>query len=81
MTRQVYKCKARLNVHGGKQEYGVNYLEKYSTVVNWFSIRTLPTLAEINKWHSRQVDFVLAYPKYPILYDIYMELPKGFKAK
>ena len=72
VTGQVYKWKARLNVHGGKQEYGFNYLDNYSPVVNWFSIRTLLTMAAINKWHSRQVDFIQAYPQAPIKYDLYM---------
>jgi hypothetical protein len=40
-TRAVYKHKARLNIHGGKQKHGVNYWETYSPVVNWFSIRLL----------------------------------------
>jgi hypothetical protein len=35
-TRAVYKHKARLNIHGGKQKHGVNYWETYSPVVNWF---------------------------------------------
>ena len=66
VTSQVYKCKTRLNVHGGQQEYGVNYLEISSPVITWFSIRTLLTLADINKWHSRQVEFIQAYPQAPI---------------
>ena len=78
VTRQFYKWKARLNVHRGQQEYGVNYLETYLPVVPWFSIITLLTLAAINKWHSRQVYFVQAYPQAPIKYDLYMESPKGF---
>ena len=52
-TRQVYKWKARLNVHGGQKEYRVNYLEIYSPVANWFSIRTFITMASINKWSYR----------------------------
>ena len=70
-----------LNVHGDHQEYGVNYLETYATVVPWFSIRTLFTIAIINKWHSRQVDFIQAYPQAPIEYDLFMDLPKGFNTK
>ena len=78
VTIQVYKRKARLNINGGQQEYGVNYLETYLPVVNWFSIRTLLTMAAINKWHSRQVDFIQVYSQAPIKYDPYMELSKGF---
>ena len=32
IKRQVYKWKARLNIHGGKQEYIVNQLGTYSHV-------------------------------------------------
>ena len=38
-TGEVYKWKARLNIHGGKQEYGVNYWETYAPVVSWTTIR------------------------------------------
>ena len=50
-------------------------------MLNWFFIRTLMTMATINKWHSIQVDFIQAYPYAPIKYDIFMELLKGFKNK
>jgi hypothetical protein len=29
-TKEVYKWKARLNIHGGQQEYGMNYWETFS---------------------------------------------------
>jgi hypothetical protein len=38
MTNEVYKHKARLNVHGGQQEFGVNYWETYTPVVTWAAI-------------------------------------------
>ena len=50
-------------------------------MVNCFSIRTLVTMAAINNWNSRQVDFIQAYPQAPIGYDLYMGLSKGFKTK
>ena len=77
-TRQVYKWKARLNVHGGKQKFGINYFETYSPVVNWFSIRLMLVLSILNRWHTRQVDFIQAYPQADIEYDLYMELPKRY---
>ena len=80
-TQQVYKHKARLNVHGGKQVYGENYFETYAPVVTWFSIRLVLVLSIINKWYTKQVDFVLAYTQADIEFDMYMELPKGIETK
>jgi hypothetical protein len=80
-TQRVYKHKARLNVHGGKQEFGENYFETYAPVVTWFSIRLLLVLSILNNWHTRQVDFVLAYPQADIEFDMYMELPTGIETK
>ena len=37
-TNEITKYKARLNVHGGKQTYGINYYETYAPVVTWFAI-------------------------------------------
>ena len=33
ITRQPIKYKARLNIHGGKQEYGVNFYDTFSPVI------------------------------------------------
>ena len=38
-------------------------------------------MAAINKWHSRQLNFIQAYPQALIRYDLYMELLKGYKTK
>jgi hypothetical protein len=80
-TQKVNKYKARLNVHGGKQEYAINYFETYAPVVTWFSIRLLLVLSILNKWYTRQVDFILAYPQADIEFDMYMDLPKGIETK
>jgi hypothetical protein len=32
-------------------------------------------------WHSRQVDFVLAYPQAPVEVPLYMNFPKGYVFK
>ena len=79
LTNAITKWKARLNVHGGQQEKGVNYEETYSPVAMWTSIRTLLVLSILNKWHTRQVDFVLAFPQAPIEYELFMKLPLGIK--
>jgi hypothetical protein len=81
LTRKVYKWKARLNAHGGQQEHGVNFWETYSPVVNWFSIRLYLVISLLNNWHTRQIDFVLAFPQAKVECDIYMEIPPGFNLK
>jgi hypothetical protein len=78
-TNDVKKHKARLNLHGGKQIYGMNYFETYAPVVTWFAIRLIIIFGIIFHWALRQVDFVMAYPQAPIEEDIYMEIPQGIE--
>lgn len=77
-TQRITKWKARLNVHGGKQEKGVNYWETYAPVASWASIRMIMNLAALHGWKTRQLDFVLAFPQAPVETDLYMEVPAGF---
>jgi ribosomal protein L13E len=63
-TNEITKYKARLNVHGGKQTYGVNYFDTYAPVVTWFAIRqfvsssslqlysTGPSSRSTSSWHT-----------------------------
>jgi hypothetical protein len=71
--------KTRLNLHGGKQIYGMNYFETYAPVVTWFTIRLMIIFGIIFCWALHQVDFVMAYPQAPIKMDMYMELPQGIQ--
>ena len=36
------------------------------------------TLSALYGWHTKQLDFVLAYPQEPIGKPLYMKIPKGF---
>ena len=79
LSREVYKWKARLNVHGGKQTHGVDYLETYAAALNWSSIRFFLTQALIHGWHTRQLNFVLAYPQdADVECNLYLEIPQRF---
>jgi hypothetical protein len=69
--------KAQLNIHGGQQEYRVNYWDTFFSVVAWVSIRLVLILSILLLWHMQQIDFVLAYPQAPIETPLYMEVPKG----
>ena len=78
-TKEVKKYKARLNLHGKMQAYGMNYYETYVPVVTWFSIRLLIVIGILFGWALCQCDFVMAYPQASIECDLYMELPQGIQ--
>ena len=78
-TKEVHKWKARLNVHGGKQELGVNYWTTYAPVVGWSTIRLFLITMLLNGWESRQVDFVLAFPQADVECEMFMDIPQGFE--
>jgi hypothetical protein len=78
-TNEIKSHKARLNRHGEKQIYGMNYFETYTPVVTLFAIRLMIIYGIIFCWALCLVDFVMAYPQAPIKMDIYMELPQGIQ--
>jgi hypothetical protein len=45
--QEVYKWKARLNIHGGKQVYRVHYWQTYASVATWSSIQMIMNLAAL----------------------------------
>ena len=51
-TREVYKHKARLNMHGGQQIKVIHYDKTYSPVVQWASVRTALILTILQGWTS-----------------------------
>ncbi len=80
-TNAITKHKAGLNLHGRKQEFGVNCYETYATEITWFAMKLMIVFALVFSWCLRQVDFVLAYTQPPIEMDMYMELPDRIEPK
>ena len=78
-TREIKKYKARLNIDGSRIRYGVDYDDTYAPVAKWSTIRLILTLAAVHQWHTRQLDYVLAFPQAPVERELYMEVPKGFE--
>jgi Reverse transcriptase (RNA-dependent DNA polymerase)/GAG-pre-integrase domain len=72
-TQKVYKWKARLNIHGGKQVKGIDYWETYAPVASWPSIRLVMLLATLHGWATHQLDFVMTFPQAPVETDMYMQ--------
>ena len=77
LSGELDKHKDRLCAHGGMQQWGVNYWEKYAPVVNWISMRFLLILSEIAELESQAIDFVLAFLQADLDVPVYMELPTG----
>ena len=49
-TGKITKHKARLNLHGGKQEFGMTYYDTYAPVVTWFAIQLLIVFGILFSW-------------------------------
>ena len=81
MTNKIKGHKARLNIHGRKQVYGMNYYETYAPIVMCFAIQFMIILAIMQLWAMQQINFVQVYTQAPIKHDMYMELPQGFETK
>jgi hypothetical protein len=46
-------------------------------MVTWASVRMALILSIINRWETRQIDFVMAYPHTDMECDLYIKLPAG----
>jgi hypothetical protein len=73
------KHKARQCAHGRMQQWGTNYWETYSPVVNMVTVRLILLLARICKLESKAIDFVLTFPQAEFDVDIWMYLLLGFQ--
>ena len=78
-TREIKKYKARFNIDGSRMRYGVDYDDTYAPVAKWSTIRMILSLASVHDWHTRQLDYVLAFPQAPVERELYMEVPRGFE--
>jgi len=72
------KHKTRLCAHGGMQQWGTNYWETYSPVVNLVTVCLILLLAQIYKLDLKAIDFVLSFPQAELDVNIWMYLPIGF---
>ena len=58
---------------------GKHYNMTFAPALSWTTIRLFLILSILNKWHTRQLDFVLAYPQAKIPRPTFMELPRRIK--
>lgn len=73
------KLKAWLVARGFEQQAGVDYMETFSPVVKFSTIRLVFALAATRKWKIQQLDVNNAFLNRDLHEDIYMTQPKGFE--
>jgi hypothetical protein len=74
-TGAIKKHKARLCLDGSKQTKGVDFWETYAPVATWNSIRVLLIMSLTLGWHTKQLDYVQAFPQAPRETQLYTKLP------
>ena len=72
------KHKACLCAHGCMQQWGVNYWETFTRVVNWLSVQLILIVSIMENLPIQAIDFVLAFLQADLNVPIFMELPVGF---
>ena len=81
VSGKVKKYKARLNIDGSSMIKGKDYELTYAPVSKWSTVRLLLILTLTQHWHTRQLDYVQAYPQAPIERPMYMNIPPEFQLK
>ena len=72
------RYKARLVARGFQQQDGVDFLETFSPVVRWETIRVLIAIAVHLNWPLHQLDVLTAFLNGILQEDVYMHQPHGF---
>ena len=80
-TGDIKKWKARLNIDGSKMEHGIHYDKTYAPVASWSAIRLILAIAATFRWHTIQLDYVMAYSQAPVERELYMAIPPGYNVK
>ena len=60
------------------QREGIDFHNTFAPVLNWYNVRLIVMMAEMDGWESIQIDYVLAFSQAQIDSDFYLYLPEGF---
>jgi hypothetical protein len=72
------RYKARLVARGFEQKDGIDFLETFTPVVRWETIRILIAIATHLNWPIHQLDVLTAFLNGILKEDVYMYQPLGF---
>ena len=67
-----------MNLDGSKQIKGVHYDQSYAPVVTRPAIRLMLALVLLNGWHTKQINYVMAYPQAPVERQMFISIPNGY---
>lgn len=76
-SNRIVRFKARLVALGFRQQYGVNYFDVSSPVMEKKSVRLLACIAVEMNWELHHIDIVSAYLNSELEEEIFMTPPKG----
>ena len=75
---EVTRHKARLVAKGFLQKEGIDFDEVFAPVARIETIRLVVGLANMNNWHTCQMDVKCAFLNGPLDEEVYVEQPVGF---
>ncbi len=74
---RITKFKARLVAKGFTQKFGIDYLETFSPVIKFTTLRILFCIAAHKDYEMHQIDITGAFLNGKLNEDIYMDVPEG----
>lgn len=74
----IVRYKARLVAQGFSQQYGKDYLDTFSPVARFTSIRVVLFIANTNDWDIINMDVQTAFLNSPVEEEIYLKQPQGY---
>ena len=70
-----------MNIDGLRMQEDVHYEHTCSPVALWNSICMLLIMTAVHRWHTKQLDYMLAFPQAPVEKELYMKIPRGFEVE